>query len=662
MEFLMFAKKWSLLILALNCLFGILPALVARKKLRVKNKSAFLAYLMTPGIGTLVGTGVGYFLGIYFGMAGGVVCGLIASFSYLFWDFSYDEQLKQISSGGEDRREPETASEKKGSNFLVGATILSISTILVKVIGMFYKIPLNSFIGEQGFAYFTAAYDIYSVLLVISTTGLPVAMSRMVSESHTLGNGKQMQRIFRTALVAYMIIGTAGTGAMMLFPEALANWMGLPKASYSVFALGPAVVFICFASAGRGFFQGQGDMRPTAFSQIIEAAGKLFLGLSFAYLVIRWTGSEAYSSGATIAGISIGAGLSALYVFVRHRRNRKNIDKMGGTPVGVRATICKLLTIAVPITIGAAGLQLINLLDSVTVVKRLLHAAEGNGVIMNRLMDIARMNPSTDQSLAQDAAEIGKGIYSFCQTIFNFPTALIPCITAAIIPAITAGLTKKDYAGVKEVQHSSLRVMALIAAPCAVGMLVLAEPIMALLGGYEDEKLAIAAMLLAILAPTIIVNSVTTMTTAIMQAHNHMVIPVINTLIGGLLKVGVNYILVGNPNIGILGAPIGTFVCFLVIMILNLIAMKVVLKDPPKLLPCMWRSLVAALIMGVVTYVAYGILTHFLSRFTVCSVGAIGVGVLVYLLLVMILKPVTYSDCLLLPKGEKIAKILKIKA
>lgn len=549
----------------------------------------------------------------------------------------------------------------KKQNFLTGAAILSLSTIIVKIIGMFYKIPLKAVIGDQGFAYFNNAYDIYSVLLVISTTGLPVAMSRMVSEAHTLGNGKQMQRIFRTALIAYMSIGLLGTGAMMLFPGALANMMKTPKASYSIFALGPAVFFICFASAGRGFFQGQGDMRPTAFSQIIEAAGKLFLGLSFAYFVMQWSGSEAYSSGATIAGISVGAGLSALYVLIAHRRNRKEVSSLGGKADSYGVTAKRLFAIAVPITIGAAGLQLINLLDSMTVVRRLLHAAEGDGTVMNRLLDIARMNPSTDQSLAQDAAEIGKGIYSFCQTIFNFPTALIPCITAAIIPAITANLTKKDYAGVREVQHSSLRVMALIAAPCAVGMLVLAEPIMALLGNYDGEKLGIAAMLLAILAPTIIVNSVTTMTTAIMQAHNHTVIPVVNTLIGGLLKVGVNYILVGNPNIGILGAPIGTFVCFLVIMTLNLVAMRRVLKDPPKLLPCMWRSMVAALVMGVVTFFVYGILMDWLGSFALCCIGSIGVAVVVYLLLVIVLKPVTYSDCLLLPKGEKIAKILKIK-
>ncbi len=550
---------------------------------------------------------------------------------------------------------------EKKQNFLTGAAILSLSTIVVKVIGMFYKIPLKLLIGDAGFAYFNAAYAIYTVLLVISTTGLPVAMSRMVSEAHTLGNGKQMQRIFRTALIAYMSIGLLGTAAMMLLPKLLADVMQMPLASYSIFALGPAVLFICFASAGRGYFQGQGDMRPTAISQIIEAAGKLFLGLGFAWLVMYLLEDYALASGATIAGISIGSGLSALFVFIRHRKNRKEVEALGGKALSYRSTAKKLLAIAVPITIGAAGLQLINLLDEITVVGRLLKAFEGDGEIMNRLLAIAAQDPSGKQSIAQDAAEIGKGIYSFCQTIFNFPTSFIPCITAAIIPAITAALTRKDNRGAKQVQDSSLRIMSLIASPCAVGLLVMAEPVMALLGGYEGDKLTIAALLLALLAPTVLVNSVTSMTTAIMQAHNHMVLPVINTLIGGLLKVGVNYILVGNPNIGILGAPIGTFVCFLVIMVLNIFSMRRVLSEPPKLIPAMWRSSLAAVVMGVVAYGVYVLAIDLVGSVALCCLASIGVAVVVYLLLVIVFKPLTREDCLLLPKGEKIAKILRIR-
>lgn len=554
--------------------------------------------------------------------------------------------------------------EKKrtsSQNFLTGAAILSLATIIVKVIGMFYKIPLNAIIGEQGYTYFTAAYDIYSVLLVISTTGLPVAVSRMVSESYTLGNGRQVQRIFKTALVAYMTIGLLGTGIMMILPNVLAKMMGTPKASYSIFALGPAVVCICFASACRGYFQGQGNMKPTAVSQIIEAAAKLLLGLSLAYVVMRWTDSSAYASGATIAGISVGAGLSALYMFFRRRRNQRELDALGGEASSYRSTAKKLLAIAVPITIGSAGLQIINLLDSMTVVRRLASAANGSGVIVDKLLAIASVDPSLDQSLAQDAAEIGKGIYSFCQTVFNLPTALIPCITAAIIPAITAALTRGDRKGVKQVQESSLRVMALIATPCAVGLLVLAEPIMALLGGYSGEKLELAAWLLALLAPTVLINSITSMTTAIMQAHDHMVRPVINTLIGGGLKVIVNYILVGNPDIGILGAPIGTFVCFFVIMILNIISMREVLEEPPKLMPMLWRSLIASIVMGGVAFVSYRFLLGYFASYALCGLASIAVAVVVYFVLVILLKALTREDCLLLPKGEKIAKILRIQ-
>lgn len=561
--------------------------------------------------------------------------------------------------------------EKKRStkqNFLTGAAILSLSTIIVKVIGMFYKIPLKSVIGDAGYGYFSNAYDIYSFLLVLSTTGLPVAMSRMVSEARTLGNGRQMQRIFRAALTSYLVVGTLGMLSMVCFPGVLADkLMHSPLSSYSILALGPAVLFICLASAFRGFFQGQGDMRPTAVSQIIEAAGKLFLGLSFAWLVMRKWGDPALASGATILGITIGAGLSALYVFFRYLGNRREVATLGGTAEPFGKTLKALLAIAVPITIGAAGLQLINLLDASTVNWRMVVAAEQttqtSTSVMGRLLAIAAEDTarSAEVTLAEHATSIGKGIYSFAQTIFNLPTAFIPCITAAIIPAITSHLTMKDYKNVKTVQDSSLRLMSLIAMPCTVGLFVLAEPIMVLLGQYSGERLTVAAWLLALLAPTILLNSITTMTTAIMQAHNHMLLPVINTLIGGLTKLAVNYILVGNPEIAIIGAPIGTFVCYLVIMVLNIVAMRRVLSEPPRLMPALWRAGIAALVMGVATYAAYALLGKVIGSVALCCLGAIAIAVVVYLLLVIVLKAITYEDCQFLPKGEKIAKILRLR-
>lgn len=156
----------------------------------------------------------------------------------------------------------------KKQNFLAGAAVLSLATMIVKVIGMFFKIPLNRLIGEANYGYFTTAYDIYTVLLMISTTGLPVAMSRMISEARALNNGKQVRQIYRVSLMAFLSIGIIGSALMLIIPKQLANMMENPNAMWSIFALGPAVLFVCYISACRGFFQGRGTwlLRPSARS------------------------------------------------------------------------------------------------------------------------------------------------------------------------------------------------------------------------------------------------------------------------------------------------------------------------------------------------------------------------------------------------------------
>ena len=266
------------------------------------------------------------------------------------------------------------------------------------------------------------------------------------------------------------------------------------------------------------------------------------------------------------------------------------------------------------------------------------------------------------KNVPERIADVVKGVYNYCQTIFNFPCAFIPCITIAIIPAITNSLTLQDRRGVRSVQNSSLRLMGLIAMPCAVGLIVLAEPIVALLGGYTGANLTLATKLMAILGVAVVFNSIVLMTDAIMQAHNHAVIPVVNTLIGGIVKVIVNYILVGNPDSAITGAPVGTIACYAVITVLNLIAMRRVLRrNAPKLLPNLWKTTIAAVLMGGTTWLAYWGLGRIGMGRAVACLGSIVVAVLVYVVLIIVLKVLTYEDCLLLPKGEKIAKILRVR-
>jgi stage V sporulation protein B len=247
------------------------------------------------------------------------------------------------------------------------------------------------------------------------------------------------------------------------------------------------------------------------------------------------------------------------------------------------------------------------------------------------------------------------------QTIFNMPCAFITPITISIIPAITAQLTLRNHKEAKATEESAVRVMALISMPCAFGLATLAGPVTALLGGYTGEDLVLATRLMTILGISIMFNAVVLVTTAIMQAHGHVNRPVINMLIGGLIKLAAVAILTGNPDIGIAGTPIGTLLCYLCICVLNVLSIRSLVEHPPAIIKNLIRPFAAAAIMGVIVYGSLQVLTclGITSRVILCG-APICVGVAVYVVAVLLLKVITREDCLLLPKGEKIAKLLRL--
>ncbi len=529
----------------------------------------------------------------------------------------------------------------KKQSFLHGAAILALATAIVKVIGACYKIPMVRIIGNQGYTYFLAAYDIYSVLLTISTAGLPVAMSRMISEAQTLGNHAQIKRIYKASLYVFLTIGIVGSAGMLLFCRQLASFMSAPNAWIAIAALAPAVLFVCVISSYRGFFQGQSMMTPTAVSQVIEALCKLFIGLALAWLIIRAGYDSEYAAGGAIAGVTIGIILSFLYLFVQHRRASAELTRLStqAPTQPLRATMKTLLGIAIPITIGSAGLQIINLIDAKLVLGRLVSAA----------------------GFSQDAAEELRGIYGACQTLFNMPSAFITPITISVIPAITAHLTMKNHQGALKVEESAIRIMALLALPCGVGLSVLAAPILKMLYGYTGETLQIGTPLMAILGPCVVFNCLVLLTNAIMQAHGDVVTPVVNMLIGGIVKVILNYLLVGRPSINITGAPIGTLTCYIVITALNLIMMRRRMEKIPRVLSTMVKPLLATAAMALAAYMAHDVLSTYLASSSIACLGAICCAVVVYAVFVVVLRIITLDDCMLLPKGEKIAKLLRIR-
>ncbi len=531
------------------------------------------------------------------------------------------------------------AETPKKQSFLHGTMLLALSTALVKVIGAFYSIPLNAIIGEQGFSYYSTAYEIYTLLLMISTAGLPVAMSRMISQASSLGHYRQVRKIYTVSKTIFLTLGLIGTLLMTLFCRQLAAFQEQPDAWAAIAALGPSCFLICLMSTYRGFFQGQSNMMPTSVSQVLEAVCKLVVGISAAILVLWYFRNFSLAAGAAIFGVSMSCLVSSMYLNWCFRKAYRQLPA-SNEPVSSGKDIAKgLLAIAVPITIGSAGLQVLTVLET--------------KVYMSQLL----------QTLTQDQADLQKGIYNFTQKIFNMPCAFITPITISVIPAITAQLTTGDGKSARATEESAVRVTGLISAPCAVGLAVLARPVTALLGGYTDQRLDLAEQLMTVLAVCILFNAIVLLTNAIMQAHGHVNLPVVNMFVGGIIKLAAVFILTGNPLIGILGTPIGSLLCYLSITVLNLICMGKVLPQAPAVLRNIGKSLLASLIMGAAVYATLqgllALLGDGMSNLIACAVP-IAVGVVVYVLAAVKLRAITREDCLLLPKGEKIAKLLHL--
>lgn len=530
------------------------------------------------------------------------------------------------------------ASEKKQS-FLHGAVWLAAATAIVKVIGALYKIPLGNIIGDAGFGYFNTAYDIYSVLLMISSAGLPVAMSRMIAESNSLGHYSQIRRTYQTARYIFVGLGAAGTILMTCFSHQLARFMNSPNSWAAIAALGPAAILMCLTSAFRGFFQGQGNMRPTSVSEVLEALCKLVVGLSLAFLIMKIKKDTALAAGGAILGVTTGSLLATSYMFGAYRKAKAEQPLEGGPVYSYGVTAKKLLAIAVPITVGSAGLQIITLIDAKVVMSQLIGPA----------------------GFTQEEADSLKGIYNFAQTIFNLPCAFIPPITISVLPAITEQITMGRYKSARSIEESAVRVTGLITMPCAIGLAVMAQPVMALLRGYTGETLSVAASLLSVLGLCVVFNSVVLLTNAMMQAHGFVYLPVMNMFIGGIIKIIVNYILVSNPGINIQGAPVGTLCCYLSITVLNIFAMKKVIRKAPSIPKNLVKPLVAALVMGLAAFGVWKLVAMVTaSRLMQCALPILAAAV-VYVFLIMKLRLLTYGDCMLLPKGEKIARLLKIR-
>lgn len=538
---------------------------------------------------------------------------------------------------------------EKKSTFFGGAAILAASAILVKVIGAIYRIPLGNILSDEVMADYNSAYNIYNFFLTISTAGLPVALSKTISEANALGRHNQVQRTFRVAFVTFLILGLISFFCMTVLAAPMAQIViSNPKAVYCVMALAPSVLCVCIMSAFRGYFQGHFNMMPTGISQVIEAFFKLVVGLALALFLVNVIQKPELGSVGAIIGVSCGSVVALLYILYLFFRDRKRRQRIHATdrPDGSMRILSNLLKLAIPITLGSAATSLVTLIDT--------------KLVMSQLQSVYQTVDGLGKEAALDAARGLYGIYSKTMSIYNLPFSMMVPLTACIIPAVSASLARRDHLGAQKVSESALRIGLLLALPMGMGLFALGGPIMGLL--FPTIDVSVAGPLLSVLGLASIFVALQLLCNSILQANGMVNLPILAVIIGGVVKVVVNFILVGNPNIRINGAPVGTLTCFIVISALEIFIIRRSIPAPPSFLRAFLKPFVPSVIMAAAAWATYGLLTNFLHMGnSLATIGGIGVGVVVYLVLVLALRVLSREDLELMPKGDKIAKILHIK-
>lgn len=522
------------------------------------------------------------------------------------------------------------------NSFLKGAFILGMAGVVANILGAIFRIPLGRIIGAEGLGYYQAVFPTYIMLLNISAAGFPTAISQLVSQKIALEDYNGAHNIFKTSFLVLFSVGFISflilfVGAEYIVNNALKN----PKAYYSMRATAPALLLVPIMSTFRGYFQGRQDMSPTAISQIMEQLGRVVIGICLAVVFLN-KGTELAAAGASF-GATTGAILGTLYIlFVYIRRKRLIKEEIKNSKVYDKETksqiVKKLLSIAIPITIGAAILPIMNLIDST--------------IVMGRLQSVG---------YSYDDANILYGqLNGMAASLINFPYAITTALSMSMVPSISYFYTIKDNIGLTNNIKTGVRVALLIGLPASFGLAVLSTPIMQML--YPSEPSSVGQMLLY-LSMCVVLLGIIQAFTAILQGMEKTHIPVINLTIGAIFKAVLTYILIAVPNLNVKGAPVASLISYIVILILNYRYIKKYVKVEFDLVYFIVKPLISATIMAVLVSVSYNIVVMLVGNTIACIVSVV-VGGIGYGLALIKTNSISKEEILMMPKGEKLYKIV----
>lgn len=523
---------------------------------------------------------------------------------------------------------------ERSKSIAKSVSILGIAGILCKLIGVLFSIPLNM-ISSKVATDFYLVYPTYTLLLTISSAGLPVAVSRLVAGFLARNDPRNAKNTFKFALFTLFVIGFFFSLIMVILNPVLVNMVGVEETSGGYYAIAPCVMIVCVLSAFRGLFQGQQNMVPTAVSQLMEQIGKVALSLPLAALGLK--NSVAAGAAGALLGITLSESLALVYMVIRYYRRRREFDMLRQDPERTAEPPRKLLTrlffISVPITISACIIPFSQFIDSAMMIKRMVSAG-----------------------LDPEVAHASYGLFtSVVIRLINIPTALALAVSMSLVPAISACKAREDDVALKRETNTGMRYAFLIGFPCSVGMSVLARQIVTFFYGsvsdFTPDKLTLASELLTFSAMTVVLFTVVQATSSILQGLRKQRIPMYTMIIGVAVKIMLNYILIGTEGIDIHGGPYASIACYSIVMVLNIIYVCRHAHMRFNVMEWLVRPGLAAAAMGIVVYLL-SVLLPVNRLLTILEVAA---GVLVYFAAALVFKALSLDDikALLKRKGKK---------
>lgn len=470
----------------------------------------------------------------------------------------------------------------KQKSIVGGMTILSIVGIICKIVGALYRIPLQWLIGDEGMGTYQLIFPSYNMLLTISSAGLPVAISRMVSYSLAQDNPGNARRIFRIALSFLSAVGCVAMIFMIAFSPALARRTGDITTQPGFVAIAPSLLLVCTMSAFRGFMQGQQNMVPTAISQLIEQVGKVFVALPLAWLGMRT--SIAYAVAGMFLGTSIAEATALLYMFVVYRKKKADFDlRLQDDTQDLsdnKALAKQLFSLSIPITIGACIVPLASFIDS--------------GLLLNRLILAG---------FELDNARALYGRYGNVLSLINIPTGLATAIAMSLVPSISTAMARGDGQAMRHQSALGLKLSLVIGLPCSLGMSMLSKQLLSMVYKFNTpDALNVTAQILSLSSFTIVLFTVVQSTTGILQGLRKQRIPMYTLVAGVAVKIFLNYTLIAMPHINIFGAPIASLACYTISMVPNLYFVYKYTKMKFDFINTLAKPLLSTVLMGAVLY------------------------------------------------------------